>query len=68
MKRAAERTRTFDSLITNEVLYQLSYSGTWSIKYVLSRTMPRDPAIERSILRCVFPLFGLPAMRHFAGR
>ena len=50
---AAEETRTPDPIITNDVLYQLSYGGTflvWSLLWpYYSRVKPRKRLVSRII-------------------
>ena len=39
---AADRTRTYDPIITNDVLYHLSYSGAW-LAYGMKTTPYQEP-------------------------
>ena len=48
-EEAGDKTRTCDRLITNQLLYQLSYT---SISFNISNSMPVKPAVQVWIYGC----------------
>jgi hypothetical protein len=69
-KRADERTRTADLLITSELLYQLSYVGLLRAQSIpqgrrafIRVGLTREPA-KRSILALFFDGLGVPGRRN----
>jgi hypothetical protein len=68
-KRADERTRTADLLITSELLYQLSYVGLLRAQSIpqgrraFTQTGLTQSSTERSMLLLFFDGFGVPERR-----
>jgi hypothetical protein len=68
-KRADERTRTADLLITSELLYQLSYVGLLRAQSIpqgrraFTQTGLTQSLTERSMLLLFFDGFGVPERR-----